>query len=182
MKITFLLIVWLVIVCAGTYGQKSSGFILAASEPASVPLITPTYLNAPTSVVPEEKAEASDFNKAYYLQKSLTQKINGLVLFTGGSVIGYLGIKSGLEFSKDFSLSKNLFRNQYENSGSCRMALTGLVLVAGSIPYFIYSLKNKNKAGLKLTCQKTSFGTTNKAYKKVTGLTFAFPLGQKSCN
>jgi hypothetical protein len=54
--------------------------------------------------------------------------------------------------------------------------VTGFALVARTIPYFLKAIRNK--AGLRFCCQKTTFGTLNKARKKVTGITFAIPIGK----
>ena len=58
-----------------------------------------------------------------------------------------------------------------------RFAVTGLALIASRIPAFIRSL-NLHQKGLSLRCQKTSYGSFNKARKKVTGITFSVPLGR----
>ena len=116
------------------------------------------------------------YNNQYYLQKSRVQRINGLVLMAGGSVIGAFGMRNnsiypGSSATKD-PLSANEIREQRT------LGITSLVMMAGSISYFVSSLINRNKAGLKLTSQKTSFGSSNKACKKVTSLTFAIPIGK----
>ena len=82
-----------------------------------------------------------------------------------------------LNFSKCNSFTTgNFHSNSNKNSTYSGLPLTGLVMVAAGISHFINFLKNKNNAGLNLACQKTSFGASNKACKKVTGITFSIPI------
>ncbi|MEO6229841.1 MAG: hypothetical protein ABJB11_14055 [Ferruginibacter sp.] len=119
------------------------------------------------------------YNNAWYLQKSRAQQFNGIVLIAGGSLIGAMGLHYGFNHIYDeMDDIKNGNDYKFEKSSCTRLAVTGLVLIAGSIPYFISALRNKNKVGLKLTCQKTSFGASAKACKKVTSLTFGIPIGR----
>ncbi len=109
-------------------------------------------------------------------QKSRSQQINGLALFTGGSVMGWLGLRY---YGKDWK--KTAASGQFNNlnaTAAGKLAITGLVMMAGSIPYFICALKNKHKAGFKLSCQKTSIGVNNRACRKVTGITYAIQIGK----
>ncbi len=182
MKTFILLIVWLAGTSIHSHGQQLKEDVINCSiiEPQAG---SPEQISQPPAILVPVVSTLSPYSNAtlpnvYYLKKSLSQKINGLVLFTGGSLVGYLGIRSGMDMPGN-SFSKNPFQpGSIDNNSSYKMALTGLVLMAGSIPYFIHSMKNKHKAGLKLTCQKTAFGASNKACKKVTGLTFAIPLGK----
>ncbi|MDO9373083.1 MAG: hypothetical protein Q7T76_01630 [Ferruginibacter sp.] len=62
---------------------------------------------------------------------------------------------------------------------AAKVALTGFVLLAGNIPYFIKSLRNDDKTGLKLTSQRGRIAAGNKGFKRVTSLTFAIPLARR---
>jgi hypothetical protein len=62
-----------------------------------------------------------------------------------------------------------------ENLLVSRIALTGLALVASRIPQLIRSFKLRQK-GLSLCSQKTTYGSFNKARKKVMGITWAIPI------
>jgi len=66
---------------------------------------------------------------------------------------------------------------KYENLIPKRAAVSGLMLIASSIPYLIMALQTKHK-GLRLCSQKTTYGSLNKASKKVTGITFSIPIGK----
>ena len=93
--------------------------------------------------------------------------------------MSYLGIRSALDINGGNSYTKSpLYVNTTESCNYTKLAFTGLVMIAGSIPYFLNAIKSKKLAGLKLACQKTTFGANNKACKKVTGLTFAIPIGK----
>ncbi|MEO6732390.1 MAG: hypothetical protein ABIN01_14325 [Ferruginibacter sp.] len=163
------LITFVLSICTNTYGQNLS------SKAVQTEAIDPATLVANNI----KKFTPPAFDHSYYLQKSKAQKINGLVLITGGSVMSLLGIRSVLDVSQSHSFTKdNLNTSFNENIAYSRIAITGLVMMAGSIPYFISALKNKKVAGLKLTCQKTSFGASNKARQKVTGITFSIPIGK----
>jgi hypothetical protein len=175
MKTGILLILCLISICFNVYGQNEE---IAANEKLRVatgrdPITHQEITNA-------DKFTTPVYDQAHFLQKSKTQKSNGLVLLTGGSVISFFGISSRLDISNGDSFINSPFhsnRDQYTTYSG--LALTGLVMMAGSIAYFINSWKNKNKAGLKFTCQKTSFGAPNKALKKVSGLTFSIPIGDR---
>ena len=64
-----------------------------------------------------------------------------------------------------------------ENLFVSRIALTGLALVASRIPQLIRSFKLRQK-GLSLCSQKTTYGSFNRARKKVMGITWAIPIGK----
>lgn len=131
------------------------------------------------TAVPADSLRATFYNNDYYLQRSRNQQLNGFVLMAGGSLISAIGIRNGLNRGINFKDDTNHGDEyKFEKISCTRLAVTGLVLMAGSIPYFISALRNKNKVGLKLTCQKTSFGASPKACKKVTSLTFGIPIGR----
>jgi hypothetical protein len=185
MKTGTLLIICLASIYINTNGQNFSGVIitnLVPQEKEANEKLDPTPGN--NFISPQKKGNTdkltTPFNyHAYYLQKSKIQKLKGIVLVSGGSLASFFGIRSGLNVYNDHSLSNNpLFNNRNKYSNGAGLALTGLFMVAGSIPYFLNSFKYKKMAVLKLTCQKTSFGASNKSCKKVTGLTFSIPVGK----
>ena len=94
----------------------------------------------------------------------------------GSSVITASG-RNGL--ADNYFSSKNAGRSnwKYENLLPKRKTVTGLMMIAGSIPYLIMALQTKHK-GLTLCSQKTTYGSFNKARKKVTGITFSVPIGK----
>lgn len=113
-----------------------------------------------------------------YIQRSRAHQLNGLVLFASGSIIGVSGIRSsnyGYNILNKYP--ENNAVNTNERLSATRQTLTGLAMIAGSIPYFISALKNRSK-GLKLTSQRTTAGCSNKASKGITSLTFCVPIGK----
>lgn len=176
LKPIFLLMALMISVCINIYGQIQLKNI-AADETVDLAFNpAPVY---PEKITSSGRLISPVYDPAYYLQKSKAQKINGLVLITGGSLLGFLGTRSGWKNKGGYALRSGSFRSiEHEYTACSRVAITGMIMMAGSIPYFISALKNKYKAGLKLTCQKNSFGASNKASKKVIGLTYAIPIGK----
>ena len=175
MKNFTLLIVWLVSFCTISYGQQSTK-IMITNDKVNVGF-NPEIIGSANIKNPGNLSPATyDYN--YYLKKSKTQSMSGIVLITSGTLMRMLGNRYSSDLFSGNSAKSPLYPNKNENFNCSGLALTGLIMMAGSIPYFIYALKNKKIAGLKFTCQKTSCGPSNKTYKKVTGLTFAIPLGK----
>ncbi len=186
MKTCILLMVWLICVCIKTHAQHSRGVLIAVeamgentpTKPGDVSLETKsplTPISANYTQLP-----APNYDQAYFIQKSRIQRLNGMALLTGVSVMSLLGIRSMMDISNcSYPGSKNSLQvNMFETNYNSRLALTGLVMIVGSIPYFLNALKNRKPVGLKLACQKTFVGTNKKVCRKVTGVTFAIPIGK----
>lgn len=159
------------------YFPKNFASLISTNTKILSPVTTSNFCNSP--MMSDSSMGATFYDNAYYLQKSRAQQFNGLVLMAGGSFIGAMGIRNELNrifYETEDAKSGNDYK--MEKLSYTKLAVTGLVLMAGSIPYFISALRNKNKVGLKLTCQKTSFGASPKACKKVTSLTFGIPIGR----
>ncbi len=188
MKIRILFLCWICGICFGSKGQDFKK-PAAVTDSSALPAAINNYSNIPLhSRLSSQKIDydslQTSFNlNAYYLQKSRAHNINAFVLMAGGSMMSAVGIRNGMmgAYNTMERPEPGKGQNNYERISANRLALTGLVMMAGSIPYFISALKNKNKAGLKLTSQKNNFGTSNKACKGVTSLTFSIPLGRKTC-
>ncbi len=186
MKTCILLMVWLICVCIKTHAQNSREMSIAAefkgeNSPTKTGGVSLEINSSISPVITNDtQLPATNYDQAYFIQKSKAQKLNGMVLLTGGSVMSLLGIRSMMDVSNSiYPGSKNPLQvNLFETSNNSRLALTGLVMIAGSIPYFLNALKNKKLVGLKLACQKTIIGTNKKACRKVTGITFAIPIGK----
>ena len=97
-------------------------------------------------------------------------------MVNGSSIIARSG-RNGLVDNYFSSKIAGLSNWKYENLLPKRKAVTGLMMMAGSIPYLIMALQTKHK-GLTLCSQKTTYGSFNKARKKVTGITFSVPIGK----
>ena len=186
MKICILLMVWFICVCSETHSQNSKRVLSAEERKGeNTPVETRVVsLEARSSTSPlitnYGQLAAVNNDGTCLIQKSKTQTLNGIVLLTGGSMISLLGIRSIMDVPKGsyLGLKNQLQVNLFENNNNSRLAITGLVMIAGSIPYFLNALKNRKLAGLKLACQKTFVGTNKKACRKVTGITFAIPIGK----
>ena len=168
MKIRILLLLGFTIIGFCTMAQISTDVANVTANPVRIRAINFNNNDSLYKLLKDQQ---------YYLQKSRSQTINGIVLMAGGSVISAVGIGYGAGNYLGTNNDPHNAAAKYEKICGAKLALTGLAMMAGSIPYFIQALKNKDK-GLKLTCQKTTFGSCNKDYKKVTSLTFSFPIGK----
>jgi len=187
MKIRILFLCWMCGICFGIKGQD---FKMPAVATDSSALPAPIYNYSYNSLQKNLSAQKIGYDSlqtslnlnALYLQKSRAHQINAFVLMAGGSMMSAVGIRNGImaTYNTMEREGPGKEQNNYQRFSGNRMALTGLVMMAGSIPYFISALKNKNKAGLKFTSQKNSFGTNHKACKGVTSLTYAIPLGRRT--
>lgn len=185
MKTCILLMVWLICVCIKTHAQNCGGLLITEevkeeNTSAKTGLVS-LEANSPLSQIITNNTQqpSANYDQAYFVQKSKTQKLNGVVLLTGGSVMSILGIRSIMDVPNRYTFAKDPRQvNLFENNHYSRLALTGLVMIAGSIPYFLNALKNRKLVGIKLACQKTFVGTNRKACRKVTGITFAIPIGK----
>lgn len=79
--------------------------------------------------------------KAFYLQKSKTQRTAGWILLGGGAL---LAVSGGVLFSNNFQLFNN--KNDDKAATGGVLFLTGLGCSLGSIPFFISAAHNANKA------------------------------------
>lgn len=87
--------------------------------------------------------------KQDYLKKSKSQKTIGIVLLTSGSVIATVGLAMTLSNVSGIFDPDNPPR--HNSTTADILGYSGLVIAAGSIPFFIASSKNKKKAfGLSL--------------------------------
>jgi hypothetical protein len=168
MKLHLLLFMWVSGICICTKAQQGK----------IVPVANSVAGNRPDGFMLQKDSSVTRIpDQQYYLRKSRIHTINGLVLFAGGSVMSALGARN--ESTVGFA-TQNLHGqpNKYERVSSANLAVTGIVMMAGSIPYFISALRNKNKAGLKITSQRNLVCAGNKGYKKVTSITYCIPLGK----
>jgi len=138
--------------------------------------------NSATGFAPElplatTKLIPSTLGDKYLFHENRCRYISGLVSTINGSLASTRGVQNGL--AGNFSSPKNeeRFKWKYENLLPKHAAVSGLMLIAGSIPYLIMALQTKHK-GLSLCSQKTTYGSFNTARKKVTGITFSIPIGK----
>ncbi|MDO9037397.1 MAG: hypothetical protein Q7U59_03510 [Lutibacter sp.] len=110
-------------------------------------------------------------SKEDYLQKSKSQKKTGWILLGAGTVIAVVGTIS--MSNQDFWSSDN---SGYDTAGF--LMLGGLAVGLASIPFFISSAKNANKAAsISFNYQKAYFPQQNTfAVKQQPAITLRIPL------
>ncbi len=83
------------------------------------------------------------FSKQDYLKKSKNQKTAAWIFLGGGATT----LLTGLVIPKGEVVHEGWFGNDYKNDGiKAGLGLTGILSMAGSIPFFVVSSKNKKKA------------------------------------
>ncbi|MBC7875012.1 MAG: hypothetical protein H7Y01_13500 [Ferruginibacter sp.] len=94
----------------------------------------------------QQTGPATTTQKTGYLKKSKSQKTAAWILLGGGGLLATAGLAVGMNEAVD-QLS-TLFTGEEQKSSNTGAVLfyTGLASMAGSIPLFIASSKNKKKA------------------------------------
>ena len=115
-------------------------------------------------------------NSEYYLTKSKKQKTAAWLLLGGGTLSTTIGIAVGVAESTDAVLTAFSGEEVNEFSTGAVLMVVGLAAMAGSIPLFIASGKNKRKAAsISLTYQRVrqlhNSGFVSKSFPSLT-LTF----------
>jgi hypothetical protein len=84
--------------------------------------------------------------KTDYLKKSKNQKTTAWILLGGGTLLSTVGVTVG--FNEVVTEIGNIFSNEPQKTSNTGEVLfyTGLASMAGSIPFFIASSKNRKKA------------------------------------
>jgi hypothetical protein len=108
--------------------------------------------------------QSSSLTKEDYLQKSKKQKKAGVILLSGGGALLVTGTVIGFGAARD-ELA-NIFSepdNEKEFVGAGILLVTGVAAMAGSVPCFIASAKNKKRAnrlsaGIKIETGKLLHG------------------------
>lgn len=97
-----------------------------------------SFSQSTTTAIPAEKTD--------YLKKSKTQKTAAWILLGGGVVMTSAAIAMGInKFNNIFDDIITPGQSESNNDGEV-LFYTGLVAMAGSIPLFFISSKNKKKA------------------------------------
>ena len=105
-------------------------------------------------------------NYKYYLKKQKKQKTTGWIFLTGGAVMGASGliIQSAYTTTKIITGLLLLPEPEGNNQTGTYIASVGLAAMATSIPFFIASGKNKNRAKIALQQEKITLG--HKTYQQ----------------
>lgn len=123
--------------------------------------------------------------KQEYLNKSRTQKTAAWWLLGGGLLLS--GIGTAISFTESVDVVANsvagIFSGNNNTSNSTSavgpiLGVSGLVMMAGSIPLFISAGKNKHRAILAVRDQPVPAGLPIAVSKNITGLTFSIPIGK----
>lgn len=99
-----------------------------------------------TTLFGQQTKPTPKLTKQDYLQKSKKQKTAAWLLLGGGTVLAVSGaVISANETANDIG---DIFLGRYEEGGDAGVVLfiAGFASMAGSIPFFIASGRNKNKA------------------------------------
>ena len=119
-------------------------------------------------------------DKQYYLAKSKNQKTIAWVLLGGGVAMTSIGIilaRNKIAHEKD-PITALLDIAGVNTIGYYVLSSFGVAATLGSIPLFIASARNKRKAGLAISNQKTGFGIPATKNGKMACLTLLFPVGK----
>lgn len=97
----------------------------------------------------QSKNRHQEFNKDYYFKKRSQNNTTAHFMLWGGLATSIIG--STIDQKENFDGSRGLFGfrtrgdHEYKHAGTA-IAYTGLVLMAGSIPFFYFAANNKKKA------------------------------------
>ena len=117
----------------------------------------------------QQTNQVQQFTKTDYLKKSKNQKKAAWILLGGGVVLVSSGLAVGINQSTDIfvSLITSTEPEKYSSTADI-LFYTGLASMAGSIPFFIASSKNKKKANQVAVLLKTEKLTSfrNQSFKQ----------------
>ncbi len=116
---------------------------------------------------------------AYYLKAS-KQKTAAWICLGGGLALVATGMIAGApKAANDYFSVVTLQSSQVHNySGEAILMVAGGAGMIASIPLFIASAKNKSRARLTMTGQKTPIGLPGNVSRKITSVTLSIPIGR----
>lgn len=117
-------------------------------------------------------------SKEYYLEKSRRQKEGAWVLLGLGGLGTVIGVIIFPENYGNTWFGDNNKSDDNNSIASIIVTAAGVALMANSIPLFIKSAKNKKRARLAVSYQKTGFGVPPNISKGITGISLSIPLGK----
>ena len=124
-------------------------------------------------------------NKVYQ-KKSRRQKTAAFVLLTGGMVTTVAGLiiittntLADATIVPIFDiLSGNSTSTNTSNTQGNITCISGLAMMAGSIPFFIAASRNKHKSKMMIKYQPSPQGLPIAISKNITGLSISLPIGK----
>ncbi len=105
-----------------------------------------------------------------YLKKSRNQKTAAWVMMGTGFAALVTGIIVEISNAQK-NTDELFFGDQNTDNTGIDIAIAGGGLMIGSIPLFVASSRNKNKASLTIKNEKTGFGVPPNVSKNITGIT-----------
>ena len=162
-KITFIAIIALFFNAETNAQKKHPEYLFekdkyfAVNEPV-LSKTKPVFTNDSTTVI----------DRDYYLAKSKSQKTAAWILLGGGAGLIGTGFLIGNRETSTFG----------EAGTGVVIGGLGLLSIIASIPVFNASVKNKKKAKLAVSQQKTMLGFPVNVSKNITGLTLSIPIGK----
>ena len=111
-----------------------------------------------------------------YLKKSRNQKTGAWILMGAGvaAIVTGIIIEAGNAVDNTYSL----FTEESTNNTGVVIAVVGGCMAIGSIPLFAASSRNKKKANVSISNQKTGFGVPSNVNKSITCITMHIPIGK----
>lgn len=125
---------------------------------------------------PVTSIQNGNSNLSYLLKAQKQRTAAWVCLGSGLALVTTAAIVGGTKATEDF-LSIVTFQEPTNNyTAENTLLIIGGIGIAASIPLFIGATKNKQKARLKITDQKTAIGIPIAVPKKITGLTLSISI------
>ncbi len=147
-------------------------------------LQTDSSKNHISGQLPEQPNKTDKHDYDYYKNRSVGQKTGALFLMGGGIVLTVVGIVTFTEAASEdllYTITLNdapQATDNKEKTGAA-LAVVGIGMIAGSIPLFVASHKNKMRARLAPKSQQLSAYLPMTSHKQVHGLSLTIPLGKQ---
>ncbi|MEO5889565.1 MAG: hypothetical protein ABIQ31_04895 [Ferruginibacter sp.] len=162
MKTSVLLVICVIIICITTYGQDYGAKFIAIQTSGQANPSPQTNSGNDTAIFSRQN------NSTAYKELSTKR----------GSLLNFLNVQKGWNI-----LSCDIFKGGIFKSSKHKYSrrpdlvfLKQVTILPQGIPYLLNWLTNDNNVAFKVRCQKISYGASNKSCKKVTGITFCFPI------
>lgn len=127
----------------------------------------------------EIPAAKQPFTSADLFKKSKNQKTAAWICLGGGLGLGATGLIITIANGTSDVVSLLVLQPKvHDYRAASALMLIGAAGIVGSIPLFIASSKNNQKARLMLKQEKVSFILPGQSGSRITGLTLSIPLGK----
>lgn len=138
---------------------------------------------SPNTPLESTMATTAYFNKnnipnAAFLNKSRKQKTAAWILLSGGLITTGVGVVLASTDAVVTVIDAGFNGNSTMDPTGPIISVTGLAMMAGSIPLFIAGAKNKRKAFLSVDKEKVGFGIPDMHNKSITGIKLTIGIGK----